>query len=130
MRIAIGVADIKNGKILLVRKKKVWILPGGKPKKEESDTQCLIREITTEELPRTKLSNLKFYKTFKGKSPHRGDIIKVKVYFGHIEGTLDPSWEINNARWIKNPNSYKLSDITQKIIDSLQQDSCFKKEYK
>lgn len=35
MRIAIGAAIINDGKILLVRKKQSWILPGGKPEQKE-----------------------------------------------------------------------------------------------
>jgi len=48
MRIAIGAAIIEDGKILLVRKRQSWILPGGKPEPKESDIECLCREVSEE----------------------------------------------------------------------------------
>lgn len=84
MRTAISAAIIRNGAMLLVKKRNTWILPGGKPNEGESDTQCLIREITKEEVPGTKLSDFRFYKSFKGRTPHSGDILLVRVYLAEI----------------------------------------------
>ena len=120
MRTAIGAAIIRNGAILLVKKRNTWILPGGKPEKEESDIDCLIREITKEEIPGTKLTNSRFYREFKGKTPHRGDILSAKVYLVKIQGKIKPDAEITDVKWIKNPQNYNLSEITEKIIKDLQ----------
>lgn len=119
MRTAIGVVVIRNGKILLVRKKESWILPGGKPEASELDIQCLGREVKEEILPKGELRNIQFYKAFKGLTPHTGDILCVKSYFADIKGELCPSAEINAAEWTSNPEEYNLSDITGKIIISL-----------
>ena len=54
MRTAIGAAIINEGKLLIVRKKQSWILPGGKPEPGESDLDCLCREVG-QELSGTKL---------------------------------------------------------------------------
>ena len=81
MRTAINAAIIKEGKLLLVKKKNIWILPGGKPEPDEKDLECLSREISVEELPGTKLCNIRYYKDFEGQTPHKGDTLRAKVYF-------------------------------------------------
>ena len=51
MRKAISAAIVSNGRIIVVKKGDVWILPGGKPDGNETDQQCLTRELG-EELPK------------------------------------------------------------------------------
>jgi len=122
MRLAINAAIIKERKILLVKKKEIWILPGGKPELEESDLECLCREVR-EELSGTELKNIKYYKEFEGITPYKRDLLKAKVYFAEINGSLGlPAAEISAYAWVNDTNSYNLSDITTKIIDSLQKD--------
>jgi ADP-ribose pyrophosphatase YjhB (NUDIX family) len=60
LRTAINAVIIEDGKILLVRKRQTWILPGGKPGINESDLECLCREIR-EELSGTQLDNIRYY---------------------------------------------------------------------
>jgi 8-oxo-dGTP diphosphatase len=122
MRKGICAVSIKDNKILLVKKQKIWILPGGKPEKEESDIQCLVREINKEELPGTKLKNIQFYQITEGLAPHKKDVLQIKVYFANIIGEINPSAEIKDAVWTKNPETYRLSDITNKIVISLRKD--------
>ena len=122
MRTAIGAAIINNGKILLVRKRQIWILPGGKPEFNESDIECLCREVS-EELSGTQLDNIRYYGDFKGRTPHTKDILKARVYFADINGKLcQPAAEIAEYSWVKDPNQYDLSEITSKIVDSLIRD--------
>jgi len=124
MRRAIDATVIKDRKILLVRKRKVWILPGGKPHPGESDLECLRREIG-EELSGTEIENPRYYNEFEGKTPHTGDILKAIVYFASIKGELHPpAAEISAAEWIagNETGEYNLSDITQKIVESLKKD--------
>ena len=126
MRIAINAAIIQDGKLLLVRKKKTWILPGGKPEPEENDFECLCREID-EELSGTKLSNIQYYGDFTGQTPHREDILRAKVYIANIDGELYQVREgdsISEVNWVEDFSQYKLSDITSKIVNSLMQDKC------
>ncbi len=122
MRIAIGAAIIKNGCILLVRKQRTWILPGGKPEIKESDIQCLLREFK-QELPllRLQVKGLIYFDDFTGTTPHKGDLLCVKVYLADADGEILPDAEINKAEWVKNPEEYNLSDITRKIVLSLCQ---------
>lgn len=121
MRSAINLLFIRNNEILIVKKKDVWILPGGKPEEQESDIECLKRKIR-EELD-TDVFVENFYNTFTGITPHTGNLLEAKVYFGYFIKDITPSREITDARSVNNPDSYNLSDITKKIIDSLKQDS-------
>lgn len=122
MRTAIGAVIIKDGKILLVRKRQSWILPGGKPQPNEPDLECLCREVK-EELSGTQLDNIQYYGEFEGITPHKKDILKTRVYLADIKGKIyKPNMEIEEYKWIKDANKYNLSDITSKIVDSLRKD--------
>ncbi|PIU29868.1 hypothetical protein COT07_03725 [Candidatus Woesearchaeota archaeon CG07_land_8_20_14_0_80_44_23] len=130
MRVAIDAAIIQDGRILLVRKKQSWILPGGKPNPNESDLECLCREVR-EELSGTQLEldegKIKYYGDFEGITPHTGDILTAKVYFANIKGELhNYSAEISGYAWANDPREYNLSDITSKIVDSLAKDGYLK----
>jgi len=131
MREVISTAIIHDNRILLVRKKQTWILPGGKPEGEESHFSCLEREIT-EEIPDKRLGKLtisKFYNSFTGKTPHTGDIAKVFVYFANFENYVEnpkTAREIDKAEWASNFSDYKLSESAEKIINSLKKEGYLK----
>ena len=124
MRVVVDAAIIKDGKLLLVRKRDSWILPGGKIEKGESDLECLSREVF-EELSGTRICNNMFYGEFEGKTPHRGDTLKARVYFANIDGILygvRNGDSISEARWVEDFDDYNLSDITSKIVSSLMEE--------
>jgi len=119
MREAICAAIIKKGKVLVVRKKQVWILPGGKPNSGESDIECLCREIR-EELSGIELENFRFYNRFEGITPYKGDLLQARVYFADTKvNNYTPSAEIDDVGWVNRIGQYNFSDITKKIIKSL-----------
>ncbi len=123
MRKAINLAVIEDKHLLLVKKDKTWILPGGKPEFGESPFACLLREFK-EELPDSRVYIGNYYHSFIGKTPYRGDNLEAKVYFGGLLGLPgEPSSEISDVRFIKNFEKYNLSDITNKIINSLKKDN-------
>lgn len=125
MRTAINAIIINDRKILLVKKKLTLILPGGKPEKNESDLDCLIREVK-EELSGTELKNFKYYKEFEGITPYKKDILKAKTYFADIRGGINhPSSEILEYFYISFNDliNYNISDITSKIIYSLKKEN-------
>lgn len=125
MKKAVCAAVIDCGRILLVRKGSHWILPGGKPTGTESDLECLAREVG-EELSGTKLRSEKFYGTFEGFSPNKGDFMEASVYFAQIDGVLNPVRVGDSVReysWMTREDTekkYILSDITRKVVDSLK----------
>ena len=50
MNKAIRLVVIEDKKLLLVRKRDSWILPGGKPNEDEGGLECLLREIKRKRL--------------------------------------------------------------------------------
>jgi len=124
MKKAISAAIIRNKKILLVRKKQIWILPGGKPKARESDIECLCREFG-EELPEVQIKNFSLYREFEGITPHKKYALKARIYFADMEGTPRPSAEILESGWFgyREISEHKVSEISRKIINSLKEDN-------
>ena len=128
MRKAINLLVLKNKEILLVRKGKVWILPGGKPERDESDLECLCREVKEEVGVDSVVEN--FYNSFTGKTPHKGDLLQAEVYFGWLKYDKQlfqrEGDSIKEAKFVKQPLNYPLSEITRKIIGSLVKDGYLK----
>lgn len=123
MRRAINLAVIEEGKLLLVKKNKTWIFPGGKPEPYENDLMCLNREFM-QELSGTKIIVEKYYKSFIGKTPHSETDLEARVYFGKINGKFgNASAEISDRKFISDFENYNLSDITDKIVNSLKEDN-------
>lgn len=122
MRRAIGAVIFKNGKILLVRKKRAWILPGGKPEENESDLDCLKREISEEVIGLVPTS-FRIFGAFCGITPHKGDPLEATVYLTdtNINQSIHPGAEIEELAWVSASEieRYNLSDITAKIVNSL-----------
>ena len=98
-------------------------LPGGKPGFGESHFACLLREFN-EELPETGIFIGEYYGSFTGITPHKGDELETRVYFGNLLTNLGkPSSEINDVKFIKDFEKYNLSNISQKIVNSLKEDN-------
>ena len=123
----IYLADINEEGLLLLRKKDIWILPGGKLKDGESDRDCLYRELE-EELSVLPLAFIirEFYNSFTGKTPHSNNDLEAKVYFGFIMSSFKFSNEIDKAEYTKDFEKYNLSKITSEIINSLKRDEYLK----
>jgi len=123
MRTAISLIVLTSEGLLLTKKKETWMLPGRKPLDGETDYDCLFREINEElVLSKEQISIGNYYKTFVGKTPHKGDLLENIVYFGILKGLIKPSNEILEAKYVKDFKNYKLSEITNRIVESLKQD--------
>lgn len=114
----ISALAISKDKVLLVEKKGVWILPGGKPNVGEESLDCLAREIR-EELPKVSLKIKKFLDNFTGISPHSEKEINVLVYECDIVGDIKVANEISDSNWIRicDLDKYSLSNVTKEILD-------------
>ena len=118
--IVICVVAITKGKLLLVLKKGVWILPGGKLEGDESDHECLVREIF-EELPGVELVIGDFFDEFQGEAPHLKEEFETRVYYAGVSGDILPAAEISGSCWTKTPEDLNLSEVTGKIVAALRQ---------
>jgi len=119
---------MEDRRVLLLRKKDTWILPGGKPENGETDEVCLRREIR-EELSSTEISNLNFYGNFQGQTPHKGDILEARIYLVSPIGKISViSAEIKEKRFVsyQEATSLNLSDITRKIVNKVYSDKLLK----
>lgn len=116
----VDVISIRGGRILLVKKRDFWIFPGGKRERREFARNCIVRELG-QELPNSKLtSELVFFCQFHGPNPS-GKKIRVRCYFGNVEGDISPGAEISDACWVSRNEIflYPLSEITKQIIGKL-----------
>ena len=115
-------AIIKEQSILLVKKRGVWIVPGGKIQERETDEECLVREYR-EELSGTQIEIKGFYGKFLGKNIRRTDNVFNKVYFADIIGNLGlPSAEIEASGYFRDFQGVNLSEIASRITCSLRRD--------
>ena len=115
---------LKEGNILVVKKKGFWILPGGKLDNGESDLECLSREFE-EEIFGAKIKNEIPYNVFLGIIPYSKKEIIVRTYFAELDGVLNmSSREISGVCYVPLFSEYtkNLSDITWSIMLSLKKE--------
>jgi len=127
MPLVINAAIIEDRRLLVLKKKESWILPGGKAEPSESYSSCIDRELG-EELSGLRVKILKFYREFSGISPHTKSQITSRVYFAvreHVQRDIVPSAEITGFDWMSYDSAAKfnLSDITRDIADRLHRDN-------
>ena len=101
----VGLAIIRDGRILLCRKKNGLphlILPGGKPELGESSIDCLQREVR-EELGQVTVAKLNYFGTYTsaaavapGEPP---GVVEIELYLGQITGEATASGEIAELVW-------------------------------
>lgn len=112
---------IKDGKLLMLKGKgynELWT-PGGKIEQGETDEDCLRRELA-EEIG-VKITGLKFFKEYSGKSfYHPNRITKQKIYIVSISGEIKPDAEIESYVWLTREDFVKkrfpMIPITEKKI--------------
>jgi len=119
---------IENKSLLVLKKGKEYIFPGGKRNLGELDKKCLEREVS-EELSDSKIIVGKYYKTFFGiKQNSKMDLID-KTYFIYFENFIgEPSAEINEKRFVNSKNlpNLNLTEISRKILTSLIKEGLIK----
>ncbi len=102
---------IQNRKLLVSRNKgkDYFIAPGGKIESGETASQALVRELFEEQSIRVTEDNLEFFGTFHAVAKGREDEnvqLTMEIYLvEHFEGTLVPSNEIAENRWVNSTNA-------------------------
>lgn len=112
----------KKGRVLLVRRRRdrLWMFPGGRKRRGESERDCLRREIR-EELPNLKLGHLRLWKEVKRKNRRSGRKMNDAIYVAvKASGRLKigDKQEIDKAAWCK-PRGRRLTPTSRYIRDKL-----------
>ena len=115
---------LKNGKILstLSKGKDAYYIPGGKREGSETDEETLIRECKEELTVDILKDTIKYYGTFKAQAHGKaeGIIVKMTCYIVDFEGTLKPSSEIEEIKWLDYSNlNVKISPVDELIFKDL-----------
>ena len=112
----------KRGRVLLVRRRRdrLWMFPGGRKRGQETEKDCLRREIR-EELPKLKLGRLKLWKEVKSKNARSGRKMSDAIFIankisGHL--AIGDKKEIDKAMWRK-PRGIRLTPTSRYIRDKL-----------
>jgi 8-oxo-dGTP diphosphatase len=112
----------RRGRVLLVRRRRDrrWMFPGGRKRSDESDKQCVRREIR-EELPKLRFGRLRLWKEVKKKNPRSGRKMSDAIFIaGKAAGQLKigDTREIDRAVWRK-PRGIRLTPTSRYIRDKL-----------
>src|SRR5262245_14960172 len=112
----------KCGRVLLVRRRgdRLWMFPGGRRRGNESEKQCLRREIK-EELPKLKLGRLKLWKEVQAVNRRSGRKMSDAIFIANkASGILiiGDKREIDPARWRK-PHGIRLTPTSRYIRNKL-----------
>lgn len=115
---------LEDGRILSTRSrgKDVYYIPGGKRETGESDAETLAREVeeelTVAILPET-VARLGTYEAQAHGHPE-GLLVRMTCYTGDYRGTLTPSSEIEEVRWLSYADRDRVSPVDQLIFDDLR----------
>ena|ERR1700742_512706 len=112
----------KKGRVLLVRRRgdKLWVFPGGRKRRNETEKQCLRREIK-EELPHLKLGRLRLWKQIKATNHRSGRKMSDAIFITNKAAgmlKIGDKREIDRASWRK-PRGIGLTPTSRFIRDKL-----------
>jgi 8-oxo-dGTP diphosphatase len=112
----------KRGRVLLVRRRrdKLWMFPGGRKRANETEKECLRREIK-EELPKLKMGRVKLWKEVKKKNRRSGRRMNDAIFIAEKasgELKIGDKREIDRAMWCR-PRGIRLTPTSRYIRDKL-----------
>jgi 8-oxo-dGTP diphosphatase len=106
----VGLAAIKDNKLLLARKKGslYYILPGGKPMPVEDHTTTLCREIQEETGSQLYITSITYLCVFSDFIDETSIPVKVYLYMARLISEPTPQAEIEELRWVSFEESLSL----------------------
>jgi len=115
---------ISEKKVLtaLSKMKSKLYLPGGKREANESDIECLKREIIEELNVEILDDTIRYFGTFEAAADGKeaGVLVKMACYFAEYTGTLEASSEIDSFEWICYKDKNRTSAVVKIILDRLK----------
>lgn len=118
--IVVNLAVFKKDRILVVRDREgdFWTLPGGKKEDKDKTLKAALKREMSEELPKLKWKNSRYFGEFFGLTPHSREGLIVKLFIGDlVGGTIEPGMEVTQSRWIGKRSNIKLTKTTKQIIN-------------
>ncbi|HLC95741.1 MAG TPA: NUDIX domain-containing protein [Candidatus Nanoarchaeia archaeon] len=119
----IGLLAIQDKKFLINKKKSapLFLMPGGKPLPNESDIDCIKREIKEEH--GCKVDEISCIGYFEDKAVGTDTTVRIKLYSGKLVGDVQALSEIVEFRWFgqKDDTSILSPAIKNKILPYLIQ---------
>ncbi|WP_414931278.1 NUDIX hydrolase [Vibrio europaeus] len=103
----------------------MFYIPGGKREYNETDRQCLVREIKEELSVMIKSETMQLLGVFvtQADSHKQGINVKMTCYYADYVGQLSPSSEIEEYKWLSYEDRVYCSKVDQLIFDHLHKES-------
>ncbi|MEO1546938.1 MAG: NUDIX domain-containing protein [Bacteroidota bacterium] len=120
----IAFIETRNGQVLSTKSKgkTKYYIPGGKRERGETDEETLVREVAEELDVRIDKNTVEYVGTFKAQSDgaKEGVLVKMTCYRAKFEGTLKPTSEIEEIRWLNYKDLDIISAVDKKIFEFLK----------
>ncbi|MEO1255312.1 MAG: NUDIX domain-containing protein [Bacteroidota bacterium] len=121
----IAFIETKNGRVLSTKSKgkTKYYIPGGKRELGETDEQTLIREIAEELNVTIEKNTIEYVETFTAQSDGAKDgvLVKMTCYKAKYSGTIKPTSEIEEIRWLGYQDLDIISEVDKKIFNFLKE---------
>lgn len=105
------------------KSKTKFYFPGGKRENDESDLECLTREIKEELNVDIIEDSVRLFGVFEAPADgHAMDVIvKMSCYFGDFSGRLEACNEIERFEWIEFKDMHRTSAVDHLILHRLKE---------
>ncbi|MGE8428048.1 MAG: NUDIX hydrolase [Sphingobacterium sp.] len=121
----VALISISDKKVLtaLSKSKSKLYLPGGKREPNESDIECLKREIKEELNVEVQEDSIRYFETFQAPADGKDAnvIVKMTCYFADYSGTLQAASEIDSFEWITLSDVGRTSAVVRLILGKLKE---------